>query len=153
MESRLHRSHVNLSFSRARIQSSGKELLGMDSALPLEASNVALQRLLVQQPVQQRRRKTANIGDTQRTPNPGMKHAEDVCERWRTSPGVSRMRYSHEIFAPLPRLKRCYKRLEEILFLGFGQIDSNSIAKLFALSTTQLHHCTHPHQAGRATCV
>jgi hypothetical protein len=59
----------------------------------LEASNVAVQRLLVQQPVQQRRRKTANIGDTQRTSDPGMKHAEDVSEGWRTRSSVSRMRY------------------------------------------------------------
>src|SRR5437763_1019898 len=47
----------------------------------------------VQQPVQQRRRKIANIDGTQRTPDPGMKHAEDVCEHWRTLPSVSRMRY------------------------------------------------------------
>jgi hypothetical protein len=67
----------------------------MDSAPSLYASNVALQRLLVQQ----RRRETADMGDTQRTPNPGMKH-EDVSERWRTLQSVSRMRYSHEIFAP-----------------------------------------------------
>jgi len=69
-----------LAFFRARIQSRGKEWSGMDSAPSLEAANVAVGRLLVQQPVQQRRRKTANICDTQRTPNPGMKHAEDVSE-------------------------------------------------------------------------
>jgi hypothetical protein len=72
----------------------------MESTHSLEASNVALQSLLVQQPVQQRRRKTANSGDTQRTPNPGMKHAEDVSEHWRTCSSVSRMRYSHQMFAP-----------------------------------------------------
>ena len=64
----------------------------MASAPSLEAANVAVQRLLVQQPVQQRRRKTAYIGGTQRTPNPGMKHAEDVSEQQRTRSGVSRMR-------------------------------------------------------------
>jgi hypothetical protein len=80
----------------------------MDGASSLEASNVALQRLFVQQ----RRRKTANIGDTQRTPNPGMKHAEDVSERWRTLPSVSRMRYSHQIFAPPSRLKPPVATLE-----------------------------------------
>jgi hypothetical protein len=58
----------------------------MDSAPSQEASNFALQRLLVQQPVQQRRRKTAYIGGTQRTPDPGMRHAEDDSERWRTPP-------------------------------------------------------------------
>jgi hypothetical protein len=87
----------------------------MDSALPLEASNVALQRLLVQQPVQQRRRKTANIGDTQRTPDPGMRHVEDVSERWRTCSSVSRMRY-HSPF--LLRLKQGEKRLEALVFFG-----------------------------------
>ncbi len=80
MESRLHRSQVTDAFSRAMTLSRGKELSGMDSAPSLEA-NVALQRLLVQQPVQQRRRKTAYIGEAQRTPDTGMKHAEDVCER------------------------------------------------------------------------
>src|SRR5215472_4674635 len=58
----------------------------MESAPSLAASNVVVQRLLVQQPVQQRRRKTAYIGGTQRTPDPGMKDAEDVSERWRTPP-------------------------------------------------------------------
>jgi len=82
--------------------------------LPGFASNVALQRLLVQQPVQQRRRKTADIGDTQRTPNSGMKHAEDVCERWRTCPSVSRMRYYMHF---LQRLKPDQKRLEAFAFL------------------------------------
>src|SRR5215831_6850705 len=64
-------------------------------------SNITLQVDVVQQPIQQRRRKAADIGDTQRTPDPGMKDAEDVSERWRTLSGVSRMRYSH----PLPRLE------------------------------------------------
>jgi hypothetical protein len=72
----------------------------MDSAPSLEASYVALQRLLVQQPVQQRWRKAADFGVTPRTPNPGMKDAEDVSERWRTRSSVSRMRYSHKIFDP-----------------------------------------------------
>jgi hypothetical protein len=81
------------------------------------ASNVAVQRLLVQQPVQQRRRKTADFGDTLRTPDPGMKHAEDVSERWQTRSSVSRMRYSHQMFAPPSRLKPRYKRLEQ-MYIG-----------------------------------
>ncbi len=84
----------------------------MDNAPSRQGSNIALQRLLVQQPIQQRRRKTADIGDTQRTLNPGMKHTEDVCEHRQTRSSVSRMRYSIHMFAPLFRLKRLYKRID-----------------------------------------
>jgi hypothetical protein len=52
-------------------------------------SNTAVQ----ENAVQQRRRKTAHIGDTQRTPEPGNKHAESISEHLRTFPSVSRMRY------------------------------------------------------------
>jgi hypothetical protein len=58
-----------------------------------------------------------------------MKHAEDASEH----SGVSRMRYSNEIFDPPYLLNRRYKGLEVFLFLGFGPIDSNTLAKPFAL--------------------
>jgi hypothetical protein len=106
----------------------------MDSAPSLEASNVALQRLLVQQPVQQRRRKTVNVGGTQRTPDPGMKHAEDASEHWRTRSSVSRMRYSN----PLPRLKQGEKRLEPFRFWIIPAKCSNRVA------TRLLHLCFTP---------
>ncbi|HYB00455.1 MAG TPA: hypothetical protein VED37_09595 [Ktedonobacteraceae bacterium] len=76
-----------------------------------ETEHTAIQRVLVQQ----RRRKTAHIGDMQRTPDPGIEHAEDVSERWRTLPGVSRMRYhSH----PLSRLDPPHTWIGAFAFLG-----------------------------------
>ena len=51
--------------------------------------------------VQQRRRTTAEIGDTQRTPGPGNEHEENTCEHVRTIPTVSRMRY-HEFHLNVP---------------------------------------------------
>ena len=71
--------------------------------------------LFVQQPVQQRRRKTAHIGDTQRTAGPGNKHVESISEHERTFPSVSRMRYRTPI---LKRLEPLENRLEAFRFLG-----------------------------------
>ncbi len=97
---------------KSRILSWGKKLPGMDSHPSLEASNVTIQRLLVQQPVQQRRRKAAYIGDTQRTPDPGIKHAEEPPRRFpyalpsfsiTTSRSATRLDRGVRVFGPFLR--------------------------------------------------
>ncbi|MGZ3644596.1 MAG: hypothetical protein ACXVCM_12170 [Ktedonobacteraceae bacterium] len=82
----------------------------------------------VQQPVQQRRRKTAEIGGTQRTPDPGIEHAEDACEHRRTLPSVSRMRYHLACWHRLERKRRNHHASAALLCLWFRfQIDMLSL--------------------------
>jgi hypothetical protein len=52
-----------------------------------------------------------------------MKHAEDVCERQRTLPSVSRMRYHPAL---CKRLKLDQKRLEAFSFLADIHLYSNA---------------------------
>jgi len=84
MESRLHRSQVNQAFSTRGSYNEARNCPARYRSFPIKVSKFAIQRLLVQQPVQQRQRKTAKIGDTRRTLKQGNKHEESIGEHQRT---------------------------------------------------------------------
>lgn len=93
---------------------------------------------MVVAPIQQRQRNAAYIGGTQRTPDTGMKHAEDVSERWRTPSSVSRMRYSH----PLLCLEPPDTWIGAFAFLGHYPFVQQRLQKAFSLirRPNPLHH-------------
>ena len=92
--------------------------------------NLRILYSFVQQPVQQRRRKTAKIGDTQRTTGPGNKHEESISEYERTLQSVSRMRYYK---ASYERLKQGYKELGTFRFRASLPLCSNWVTQLILL--------------------
>jgi hypothetical protein len=73
---------------------------------------------------------------------------ENTSEHRRTSPDVSRMRYSHKIFNPHSRLKPRYERLEPFLFLANARVYSK--AKLFEVSQS---HCICPMVPGGSGAI
>jgi hypothetical protein len=88
-------------------------------------SNTAVQRLLVQQPIQQRQRTSAKNNSTQRTYNADFKHKMDTGERLRTTCVESPLRHAEDFIRTPPELKQGYKPLEAFLFLP---LYSNSTA-------------------------
>jgi hypothetical protein len=73
-----------LDFSDRSEHSSRKELTVLDSAPRLQAENTAVQRLLVQQPVQQGRRTSAYNNNTLWTIRGRFKHGKDMGKHRRT---------------------------------------------------------------------
>jgi hypothetical protein len=82
-----------------------KESAGMDSAPSLKASNTAVQHLLVQQPVQQRRRTSAKNNNTLRTEKSHFEHTMDMGEHQRTGCVESPLRQCR-VFATSPTLSQ-----------------------------------------------
>lgn len=79
-------------------------------------SNTAVQENAVQQPIQQRRRTSAKIQNTQRTEQSCFKHKKDKGEHQRTTQVESPLRQSEFFLRTLSELKLGYKGLEILLF-------------------------------------